>query len=77
MKRYTYIFFSLIIIAINFTAYSKQAKHSNYLSSKDSFTEIEDPSRSGCCSWHGGVCGCSYGRAMCCDGQLSPSCGCD
>jgi len=21
--------------------------------------------RSGCCSWHGGVCGCSGGRAQC------------
>lgn len=32
----------------------------------------------GCCSWHGGVCGCdSYaGRLRCCDGELSPSCGC-
>lgn len=30
----------------------------------------------GCCSWHGGVCGCSNGRALCCDGQLSPTCGC-
>jgi len=32
--------------------------------------------RQGCCSWHGGVCGCSNGRAMCCDGKPSPSCGC-
>ena len=31
----------------------------------------------GCCSHHGGVCGCSGGRAACCDGQLSPSCGCN
>lgn len=30
----------------------------------------------GCCSWHGGVCGCSNGRAQCCDGSLSPTCGC-
>lgn len=30
----------------------------------------------GCCSHHGGVCGCSNGRALCCDGTLSPSCGC-
>lgn len=30
----------------------------------------------GCCSWHGGVCGCQSGRAVCCDGSLSPSCGC-
>ncbi len=36
-------------------------------------SEVE---RSGCCSWHGGVCGCSGGRALCCDGVLSPSCGC-
>lgn len=33
--------------------------------------------RRGCCSWHKGVCGCSGGRAVCCDGTLSPTCGCD
>ena len=33
--------------------------------------------RRGCCSWHGGVCGCSSGgRVECCDGTLSPSCRC-
>lgn len=33
--------------------------------------------RSGCCSWHGGVCGCaSNGRVICCDGTLSPTCYC-
>jgi hypothetical protein len=31
----------------------------------------------GCCSHHQGVCGCSGGRAACCDGSLSPSCGCN
>jgi hypothetical protein len=35
------------------------------------------PEHQGCCSWHGGVCGCSSARAVCCDGQFSPSCGCD
>lgn len=31
----------------------------------------------GCCSWHGGQCGCtSSGRVMCCDGTTSPSCRC-
>lgn len=30
----------------------------------------------GCCSSHGGVCGCSGGRAKCCDGTLSPTCQC-
>lgn len=31
----------------------------------------------GCCSHHGGVCGCSkYGKQVCCDNSLSPSCYC-
>lgn len=30
----------------------------------------------GCCSHHGGVCGCAGGRSKCCDGTLSPSCQC-
>lgn len=32
--------------------------------------------RSGCCSHHGGVDGCSGGRVVCNDGSLSPSCTC-
>lgn len=31
----------------------------------------------GCCSHHGGVCGCmSSGSKKCCDGTASPSCVC-
>jgi hypothetical protein len=30
----------------------------------------------GCCSHHNGVCGCEDDRAKCCDGTLSPNCGC-
>jgi hypothetical protein len=36
----------------------------------------EDIAQRGCCSWHGGVCGCSGSRVVCCDGRLSPSCRC-
>jgi hypothetical protein len=34
---------------------------------------------SGCCSHHGGVCGCTADRmhARCCDGAISPSCDCN
>lgn len=40
-------------------------------------TPNEQVAGRGCCSHHGGVCGCSSdGRAQCCDGGLSPSCGC-
>jgi hypothetical protein len=38
----------------------------------------DDEGRRGCCSHHGGVCGCA-GDAhalKCCDGELSPTCGC-
>jgi hypothetical protein len=30
----------------------------------------------GCCSHHGGVCGCKGGQDLCCDKTLSPSCTC-
>lgn len=40
------------------------------------FHNTKTNERQGCCSHHGGVCGCSNGRALCCDGTLSPSCGC-
>jgi hypothetical protein len=43
----------------------------------ESFGEpTEILARRGCCSWHGGVCGCSFGRVVCCDGTFSPSCDC-
>jgi len=40
------------------------------------FATLAEAKQSGCCSWHGGVCGCSNGRTKCCDGELSPSCKC-
>jgi hypothetical protein len=41
-------------------------------------SEGELLARSGCCSWHRGVCGCDTAtdRIRCCDGTLSPSCRC-
>lgn len=35
--------------------------------------------RRGCCSHHGGVCGCdgATGMQLCCDGTDSPSCECE
>jgi len=38
---------------------------------------IDEAERRGCCSHRQGVCGCSSGRAICCDGTPSPSCGCN
>ncbi len=45
--------------------------------SSDSSSTYTNVERRGCCSWHSGVCGCSNGRAVCCDNTLSKSCGCD
>ncbi len=36
----------------------------------------EDVAQRGCCSHHSGVCGCQYGRIVCCDGSYSPTCTC-
>jgi hypothetical protein len=60
MKR----FFVLVIISALFLPvfFTLHSRHIN--------------ERAGCCSHHGGVCGCSGSRAMCCDGTLSPSCRC-
>lgn len=35
-----------------------------------------DVNRKGCCSRHGGVCGCEGKRVKCCDDTLSPTCKC-
>lgn len=37
---------------------------------------MQELEQRGCCSWHGGVCGCSLGTVVCCDGTFSPSCTC-
>jgi len=39
--------------------------------------KIENVKRSGCCSWHDGIAGCSDGRVVCNDGTYSPSCTCN
>ena len=33
--------------------------------------------KSGCCSHHHGVCGCSNGKSLCCDGTISKICTCN
>ncbi|MGD0291890.1 MAG: hypothetical protein ABSC63_19935 [Candidatus Binataceae bacterium] len=37
---------------------------------------LVNPQGQGCCSWHGGECGCSNGRDVCCYGSYSPTRGC-
>ena len=48
------------------------------LDKRNTDNDSTDLARSGCCSWHGGVCGCDVvsNRIICCDGTLSPTCTC-
>lgn len=55
------------------TGCALNAQTSKNITARNKFPDL----RRGCCSHHEGVCGCSNGRAVCCDGILSPSCGCD
>jgi hypothetical protein len=55
---------------------SKSRSNVNENTSLAKARNLDGDARSGCCSWHGGVCGCDHstGRVICCDGTLSPSC---
>lgn len=68
---------SLIISKLdlqNSKTLEKQQKCNTLIAKNITLEEIQ---RRGCCSHHSGVCGCVNGRAKCCDGTLSPTCGCD
>jgi len=88
MKLMITILFFLGILAIGAT-YGNTTEGDCYDNSykflADSITEVNQEAseglftyneQRGCCSHHGGVCGCSGGRKECCDGTLSPSCTC-
>jgi hypothetical protein len=89
MKYFIVYFLILFSVSISFanegTKFCNSSNVTSEVSNKVSVLEgllaknnaTEDASRRGCCSHHNGVCGCSNGRAVCCDNTLSPSCGCD
>lgn len=66
----------LLFALLMFTALGAIADQSECEKLKTDNATYEQLVQSGCCSHHGGVCGCYGGRAQCCDGVLSPSCGC-
>ena len=77
------IVFVVLVIGLSRISYADDLKNSELTSSimnlkleiVTSNTE-QKMARSGCCSWHGGVCDCILGRVICCDGATSPSCLC-
>jgi hypothetical protein len=62
----------VILLALNTTAMAADVR----LCTTDGVTRLVAGQQQGCCSWHGGVCGCSGGHTQCCDGTQSPSCRC-
>ncbi len=80
MKKLVNIFIIMVSLILTFTlpVLTEEIQNIDCFLKEISFTSpLADPERSGCCSWHGGVCGCSStGRVICCDGTLSPSCTC-
>lgn len=74
-----YAYTSSIINFTNEPVSSKCAAENLLVFSTSQTTSLsikQDVMQRGCCSWHQGVCGCSNGRQVCCDGSLLPSCRC-
>jgi len=75
--------FAVFVTGVSNISYADDFKVSELANpAPDLKLEIVTPSmeqkiaRSGCCSWHGGVCDCIGGRVVCCDGTFSPTCTC-
>lgn len=73
MKLIKYL--ALVLITVS-TLNSAFAKESTVQCKLNASIESQEVARRGCCSHHGGVCGCGGYRLRCCDGTLSPSCEC-
>ena len=78
------ITFTVLVLGASSNSFADEVKFSESANpSQDLNLEIaisnanQKIARSGCCSWHGGVCGCIGGRVVCCDGTFSPSCTCN
>ncbi len=74
---------SFLLVAGSVNAEAERANQSPAVASKQVCQKMksdgasaEQLAKRGCCSWHGGVCGCVGGRVTCCDQTFSPSCTC-
>ena len=86
MKKFLFVFALIAFFCLGVQIYSNQtvSYDENLMAGRGCYArsylqqlmKLSDNNRSGCCSRHGGVCGCSGGRTKCCDGTLSPTCQC-
>ena len=83
----TILLFTIVTFVLGGSAWADQGQPSRQhespqASCEDRLTQADQSAderigKRGCCSHHGGVCGCGGVRLQCCDGTLSPSCRCD
>ena len=84
----TVLLFTIVMFVLGSSAWadqgqpSRQSTNPSQASCEDRLTQADQSAderigKRGCCSHHGGVCGCGGVRLQCCDGTLSPSCRCD
>ncbi|MBI4412670.1 MAG: hypothetical protein HY541_09335 [Deltaproteobacteria bacterium] len=73
MKKIPILIFSFLIVSAISNADSANPNSIN----PETEMDTGPIAGSGCCSWHGGACGCSLGQVVCCDGTYSPSCDCN
>ncbi len=73
----------IILILLMLSVFNPSYANELFIAEPQSNCEILEPLNShdiiaqrGCCSHHGGVCGCAGTNLRCCDGVTSPSCGC-
>lgn len=77
MKNVRLLLVSATLLLFTGSAYAQSAQIGLTGNEVTCKADVINPQGQGCCSWHGGECGCSPdGRDECCDGSLSPSCGC-
>ncbi|UFH60474.1 hypothetical protein [Sulfurovum mangrovi] len=79
MKKLSSLLIMLSVIVFANTTFPDTNKMNNPIQ-QASHKQVEDKklAKRGCCSHHGGVCGCNdSGRQVCCDGTLSPTCTCN
>ena len=86
MKQLLFVLLSALMLAVSPQLIGADLSQSDVITTtisqtcedlKQSGATAEQLARRGCCSWHDGVCGCSGGRIVCCDGSYSPSCTCN
>lgn len=70
------VFYALLLFLLLLLPTSSLVSEESFVCSYENNSNFKISKR-GCCSRHGGVCGCVKGSIRCCDGSMSPTCTCN